>query len=79
VEKLEAQMVTLKKALSDKEEQEQVMVQVLVRMEQEQRIADDARRFAELDAAAQRSIADEAKVVGFIDVLKFMMQILLQV
>jgi hypothetical protein len=61
VEKLEAQIVTLKKALSDKEEQEQVMVQVLVRMEQEQRIADDARRFAELDAAAQRSIADEAK------------------
>jgi hypothetical protein len=54
-------------------------IQVLVRMEQEQRIADDARRFAELDAAAQRSIADEAKVVGFIDVLKFMMQILLQV
>jgi hypothetical protein len=50
-------------------------IQVLVRMEQEQRIADDARRFAELDAAAQRSIADEAKVVGFIDVLKFMMQI----
>jgi len=49
--------------------------QVLVRMEQEQRIADDARRFAELDAAAQRSIADEAKVVRFIDVLKFMMQI----
>ncbi len=50
-------------------------IQVLVRMEQEQRIADDARRFAELDAAAQRSIADEAKVVGFIDVLKFVMQI----
>jgi flagellum-specific peptidoglycan hydrolase FlgJ len=75
VEKLEAQIFTLKKALSDKEEQEQVMVQVLVRMEQEQRIADDARRFAELDAAAQRSIADEAKVVGFIDVLKFVMQI----
>ncbi|CAM6034669.1 unnamed protein product [Sphagnum compactum] len=64
VEKLEAQMVTLKKALSDKEEQEQVMVQVLVRMEQEQRIADDARRFAELDAAAQRSIADEAKAMA---------------
>ncbi len=51
------------------------IIQVLVRMEQEQCIADDARRFAELDAAAQRSIADEAKVVGFIDVLKFMMQI----
>jgi len=50
-------------------------IQVLVRMEQEQRIADDARRFAELDAAAQRSIAVEAKVVGFNDVLKFMMQI----
>jgi hypothetical protein len=28
VEKLEAQIFTLKKALSDKEEQEQVMVQV---------------------------------------------------
>jgi hypothetical protein len=63
VERLEAEVGTLQKALSDKEEQEQVMVQVLVRMEQEQRVADDARRFAEQDASLQRSIADEAKVV----------------
>ncbi|CAK9868297.1 unnamed protein product [Sphagnum jensenii] len=61
VEKLEAQVARLQKALSDKEEQEQVMVQVLVRMEQEQRVADDARRFAEQDAAAQHQITEEAK------------------
>jgi hypothetical protein len=61
VEKLEAQVARLQKALSDKEEQEQVMVQVLVRMEQEQRVADDARRFAEQDAAAQHHITEEAK------------------
>ncbi|CAM6056598.1 unnamed protein product [Sphagnum tenellum] len=54
VERLEAEVGTLQKALSDKEEQEQVMVQVLVRMEQEQRVADDARRFAEQDASLQR-------------------------
>ncbi len=36
---------------------------MLVRMEQEQRVADDARRFAEQDASLQRCIADEAKVV----------------
>ncbi len=34
-----------------------------MRMEQEQRVADDARRFAEQDASLQRCIADEAKVV----------------
>jgi hypothetical protein len=63
VERLEAEVGTLQKALSDKEEQEQVMVQVLVRMEQEQRVADDARRFAEQDAAAQHHITEEAKVL----------------
>jgi hypothetical protein len=35
-----------------------------VRMEQEQRVADDARRFAEQDASLQRCIADEAKVMA---------------
>jgi len=34
-----------------------------VRMEQEQRVADDARRFAEQDAAAQHHITEEAKVL----------------
>jgi hypothetical protein len=31
--------------------------------------------FAELNVAAHHFIVDETKVVGFIDVLKFMMQI----
>jgi hypothetical protein len=44
-------------------------------MEQEQCIIDNACWFVELDVEAQRSIANEAKVVRFIDVLKVMMQI----
>jgi len=44
-------------------------------MEQEQCITDNACWFVELDVEAQRSIANEAKVVRFIDVLKVMMQI----
>jgi len=44
-------------------------------MEQEQCITDNACWFVKLDVEAQRSIANEAKVVRFIDVLKFMMQI----
>ncbi|CAM6094880.1 unnamed protein product [Calypogeia fissa] len=58
VEKLEAEVVSLKKQLTEKNEQEQALVQVLVRMEQEQKIADDARRFAEQDSAAQRRAAE---------------------
>ncbi|KAF7848898.1 hypothetical protein BT93_L1466 [Corymbia citriodora subsp. variegata] len=54
VEKLEQEVADLQRALSDKQEQESVMLQVLMRVEQEQRVTEDTRRFAEQDAAAQR-------------------------
>ncbi|EXB88496.1 TBC1 domain family member 8B [Morus notabilis] len=57
VELLEQEVSELRQALSDKQEQENVMLQVLMRVEQEQRVTEDARRFAEQDAAAQRYAA----------------------
>ncbi|XP_022745809.1 ecotropic viral integration site 5 protein homolog [Durio zibethinus] len=57
VEQLEQEVAELRKALSEKQEQENAMLQVLMRVEQEQRVTEDARRFAEQDAAAQRYAA----------------------
>ncbi|PWZ55414.1 TBC1 domain family member 8 [Zea mays] len=57
VEKLEAEAYELRKAFSDKQEQEQVMLQILLRMEQEQKVAEDARIAAERDAAEQKHAA----------------------
>ncbi|CAD6203173.1 unnamed protein product [Miscanthus lutarioriparius] len=57
VEKLEAEVYELRKAFSDKQEQEQVMLQILLRMEQEQKVAEDARIAAERDAAEQKHAA----------------------
>ncbi|XP_021304801.1 rab GTPase-activating protein 1 isoform X2 [Sorghum bicolor] len=57
VEKLEAEVYELRKAFSDKQEQEQVMLQILLRMEQEQKVAEDARITAERDAAEQKHAA----------------------
>ncbi|KAJ4832845.1 hypothetical protein Tsubulata_001927 [Turnera subulata] len=54
VEQLEQEVSELRKALADKQEQENAMLQVLMRVEQEQRVTEDARRYAEQDAAAQR-------------------------
>ncbi|XP_019196689.1 PREDICTED: rab GTPase-activating protein 1 isoform X3 [Ipomoea nil] len=54
VEQLEQDIAELRQALADKQEQENAMLQVLMRVEQEQRVTEDARRFAEQDAAAQR-------------------------
>ncbi|XP_057475617.1 uncharacterized protein LOC130763663 [Actinidia eriantha] len=54
VEQLEREVAELRQALADKQEQENAMLQVLMRVEQEQRVTEDARRFAEQDAAAQR-------------------------
>eukprot|EP00262_Sarcandra_glabra_P000464 TRINITY_DN10545_c0_g1_i1.p1 TRINITY_DN10545_c0_g1~~TRINITY_DN10545_c0_g1_i1.p1 ORF type:complete len:281 (+),score=69.43 TRINITY_DN10545_c0_g1_i1:112-843(+) len=54
VEQLEQELAELQQALADKQEQEHAMLQVLMRVEQEQRVTEDARRFAEQDAAAQR-------------------------
>lgn len=57
VEQLEQEVSELRQALADKQEQEHAMLQVLVRVEQEQKLTEDARRFAEQDAAAQRYAA----------------------
>ncbi|KAF3433818.1 hypothetical protein FNV43_RR24921 [Rhamnella rubrinervis] len=57
VEQLEQEVAELRQALSDKQEQENAMLQVLMRVEQDQRVTEDARRFAEQDAAAQRYAA----------------------
>ncbi|KAF5475950.1 hypothetical protein F2P56_007703 [Juglans regia] len=54
VEHLEGEIAELKQALSEKREQEAAMLQVLMRVEQEQRVTEDARLSAEQDAAAQR-------------------------
>ncbi|KAL6980432.1 hypothetical protein U1Q18_022072 [Sarracenia purpurea var. burkii] len=57
IEQLEREVSELRQALADKQEQENAMLQVLMRVEQEQRVTEDARRFAEQDAAAQRYAA----------------------
>ncbi|KAL6586517.1 hypothetical protein OROMI_001505 [Orobanche minor] len=57
VEHLEQQVTELKQALAEKQEQESAMIQILMRVEQEQKVAEDARIFAEQDAAAQRYAA----------------------
>ncbi|KAI7751215.1 hypothetical protein M8C21_021284 [Ambrosia artemisiifolia] len=54
VEQLERDVAELQQALADKQEQENAMLQVLMRVEQEQKVTEDARRYAEQDAAAQR-------------------------
>lgn len=55
VEQLEQNIAELKQALDDKQEQENAMLQILMRVEQEQKVTEDARLYAEQDAAAQRN------------------------
>ncbi|XP_062210838.1 uncharacterized protein LOC133912225 isoform X3 [Phragmites australis] len=57
VEKLEEEVSELRKAFADKQEQEQAMLQILLRMEQEQKVTEDARIAAERDAAEQKYAA----------------------
>ncbi|KAF8718675.1 hypothetical protein HU200_024975 [Digitaria exilis] len=57
VEKLEAEVSELRKAFADKQEQEQAMLQILLRMEQEQKVTEDARIAAERDAAEKKHAA----------------------
>ncbi|KAJ1286101.1 hypothetical protein BS78_03G327500 [Paspalum vaginatum] len=57
VEQLDQELSELRQALSDKQEQEQAMLQVLMRVEQEQKVTEDARICAEQDAAAQKYAA----------------------
>ncbi|KAL2229428.1 UNVERIFIED_CONTAM: Growth hormone-regulated TBC protein 6 [Sesamum indicum] len=54
VEQLEQEVVELRQALADKKDGENAMLQVLIKVEQEQKETEDARLFAEQDAAAQR-------------------------
>ncbi|CBI32635.3 unnamed protein product, partial [Vitis vinifera] len=58
VEQLEKEVTGLRQLLTDKQEQEKVMLQVLMRVEQEQRVTEDARVSAEQDAAAQRYVVN---------------------
>ncbi|XP_031395699.1 TBC1 domain family member 8B-like isoform X4 [Punica granatum] len=54
VEQLEREVAELRQALADKREQEAQMIQVLMRVEQEQKLTEDARISAEHDLAAQK-------------------------
>ncbi|KAL3650039.1 hypothetical protein CASFOL_006442 [Castilleja foliolosa] len=53
VEQLEKELSQLRQVLLDKHEQENAMLQILMRAEQEQKVTEDARISAEQDAAAQ--------------------------
>lgn len=76
LETLEDEVAHFGRALADKEEQEQAMVKVMLQMEQEQQAADDARRYAEDDAGAQRHAANvlqakyEAAVISLAEMEK---------
>ncbi|XP_061353925.1 uncharacterized protein LOC133298614 [Gastrolobium bilobum] len=54
VEQLEQEVAELQQALADKKEQEAAMLQVLMRLEQDQKVTEDARRKAEQELAAQK-------------------------
>lgn len=62
VETLEDEVAYLKRILADKTEQDQAMIQVMVRMEHEQKLTEDARQLAEEDAKAQRSALSALQV-----------------
>ncbi|KAI3965068.1 hypothetical protein MKX01_013999 [Papaver californicum] len=59
VEMLEQELDQLRKDLTHKQEQEEAMIQVLMRVEHEQRETEDARILAEQDVAAQKDYAHE--------------------
>ncbi|XP_073157253.1 uncharacterized protein [Henckelia pumila] len=54
VEQLEQEIAELRRALAEKKEEEQAMLQVLIKVEQEQKVTEEARLFAEQDSAAQK-------------------------
>jgi AcrR family transcriptional regulator len=58
LEQVESEMENLRQVVVEKEEQERAMLQVMMRIEHEQRLTEDARLFAEQDAAAQRHAAN---------------------
>ncbi|KFK36819.1 hypothetical protein AALP_AA4G175400 [Arabis alpina] len=58
IENLEQEVTELRRLVSEKKEQESAMIQILMRMEQEHKVAEDARRLSEKDAATQRYAAE---------------------
>ncbi|XP_020204604.1 ecotropic viral integration site 5 protein homolog isoform X4 [Cajanus cajan] len=54
VEQLEKEVAELQHIIADKKEQEAAMMQVLMRLEQDQKVTEEARRRAEQDLAAQK-------------------------
>ncbi|KAL4560558.1 hypothetical protein LXL04_032711 [Taraxacum kok-saghyz] len=58
IEHMEREVAELHQLLADKKEQEKKMLEVLMRVEQEQKAAEDARKSAEQDAAAQRYLVN---------------------
>lgn len=54
VEHLEKEVAELRQVLADKKEGENAVLQVLLKVEQEQRVAEDARRLAEQEAATYK-------------------------
>ncbi|KAL5136879.1 TBC1 domain family member 9 [Glycine soja] len=54
VEQLEQEVAELQQVIADKKEQEAAMLQVLVRLEQDQKVTEDARRRSEQDLAAHK-------------------------
>ncbi|CAN4117002.1 unnamed protein product [Withania somnifera] len=54
VEQLEQEVAELREALNDKKDQEKAMLQILMRVEQEQKVTEDARIAAEQEVAAQK-------------------------
>ncbi|CAI0471615.1 unnamed protein product [Linum tenue] len=61
IEKLEQEMYGLRRTLAEKKEQEAAMLEVLMRVEQEQKITEEARVIAEKEAAAQRREFDSLR------------------
>lgn len=57
VEQLEQEVSELRQALTNKQEQERAMIHALMKVEQGQKVAEDARSFAEQDAAAKKYAA----------------------
>ncbi|CAL0300451.1 unnamed protein product [Lupinus luteus] len=64
VEQLEQEIAELRQAHADKQEHETAILQVLMSMEQEQKVTQDARRFAEEDAAAQRYATEVLQLIA---------------
>ncbi|KZV39781.1 hypothetical protein F511_30539 [Dorcoceras hygrometricum] len=59
VEQLESELSELRQAYDGKQEQENAMLQILMRVEQEQKVTEDARRFAEQDARYASQVLED--------------------